>query len=193
MPVTGKCECGKCTVTQRQPGGIALWKCHCSHCRTAALKDPEAQGRYDFHAADWCCNFKVKGPKKGRCTVFTPGGCPCPIWGVYRQNCAECGTPVINWGHGALTGFAIVNMAMIRRSLPEAGREQVEAKCTASFETFYNSGLGEGHVADKTYYSEVGSTVGLLWQLVCVGAPAAASRACCCVGWGDLASVAAAP
>ena len=119
-PVKAKCTCGKCTVTQRRPGGMTRWACHCKHCQAANAKDPVTQGLYGANSADWWCNVVLEGPTVGKCTTFAPCGCPCPLWCAHRRECAECGQPLVAWGHGALTGVAIVNNAVIQRALPEA-------------------------------------------------------------------------
>ena len=192
------CACGKCSISQRVPGGMARWKCHCSHCRAINEKDPMSNGEFSFNSADWCCNVVVKGPTKGKCTTFAPCGCPCPIWCADRRQCAECGQPLVYWGHGGFTGFAIVNCATIQREMPD-----LEAK----FENFYNSGLQKGELAPKTYCArqpaltpvssaaadfalrhaadgDCGSTMGLFFELLCCSLPCYGTGHCCCIPWG---------
>ena len=184
-PLTATCECGKCSVTQRRPGGMVMWKCHCSHCRASNEKDALSKGEYSFNSADWCCNVSLKGPTKSKCTTYAPFGCPCPIWCADRRTCSECGSPLIYYGHGAFTGVVIVNMERMQREMPQG--------CTLQprFENFYDSGLKKGQLAPKTYYGDVMSTLGLAFEIVCCGAPFYGFGHCCCLGWGEPAAVAA--
>ena len=176
---TGTCVCGKVTIKTRTPGGIATLKCHCSHCRKVNASDPVTQGKYGLQSVDWCCNVKVSGPTKSTWTTFTPYGCPCPLWCVDRRSCEHCKQPVVAIGHGAIEGMAIVNCATIQRCLPEGKELKVR------HEQFYNSGLKDEPPAKRTYYGDIGSTVGLMYELMCCSVPFYGTGHCCCIGWND--------
>ena len=173
-PAVAKCACGKCTLTQRKPGGMALTACHCSHCRAANEKDPGTKGEYGLNSIDWWCNVKTTGPTQGKCTTYAPYGCPCPMWCANRTECAECKTPLVTWGHGGFMGFAIVNHSMVRQAVP------AEQAPKPTWEQFYDSGLKKGHQAEKTYYGDVGSTLGMFFNILCLGVPTYGSGHCCC-------------
>jgi hypothetical protein len=183
-PVTGSCKCGESTVTQRRAGGMAVWKCHCSHCRKACEGDPDTKGQYGFNTVDWCCNVKVTGPVVGQCTTWAPCGLPCPIWCANRKRCKECGSPLIATGYGAFTGFTIVDCAIINRGIPDD-----KPKLTATFDNFYNSGLKKGEETSKTYYGDACSTWSMMYEIVLCGFTTYGSGHCCCVGWGNPAQV----
>lgn len=176
--VTGKCQCGKCTVGVRKPGGIRTVRCHCSHCRKANAGDTVTQGKYGINQIDWVCNVSMQGPTEATCTTFAPFGIPCPMWCVRRHRCKDCGTSVANFGYGGLTSIAVVNVACIDRGLPEG--QHVEC----DFDNFYDSGLKEEAPSSTTYHSDCGSILGLLFQVVCIGVPSYGSGHCCCFGAG---------
>ena len=170
-PATAACGCGKCTVTHRTPGGIATWRCHCSHCRAANAHDPVTKGEFGFNVVDWCCNFKVTGPTEGKCTVFQPFGCPCPLWGAYRTSCAECKQPLVSYGHGGFTGFTIMNCTA----------PALQPKDGLGFDSFYECGEKKAAPLARAYHGEVASSLGLLFEVLCVGLPRS-STCCCCTG-----------
>jgi hypothetical protein len=178
MPVVrSECECGKCTVTQRKPGAIAVWTCHCSHCRAASASKSTPAPEYGTNAADWWCNVSVTGPTKSKCTTFAPHGCPCPIWGARRVKCAECETLLVNYGHGAFTGYAMLQNATMARLAPDK-------MPPPTLDTFYGSGLKNGSATSITYHGDLASTAGLMYHILCLGTCTGVQRACCCVGWG---------
>ena len=169
---------------------MAAWNCHCSHCRASTAKDPDCKGEYSFNSADFWCNVKVTGPTKGTCTTYAPCGCPCPIWGANRRQCAHCDQPLVYWGHGALTGFAVVNCQAIKRTVDDPSQLP-----DPKFENFYDSGLKKGQTSEKTYYGDACSTLGLMYQLLCCGLPpyvCCSTGSCCCCGW-DTNATAPAP
>ena len=178
-PIVAPCKCGKVSFTQRRPGGMAVFKCHCSQCRKACEADPVTKGAYVFEAIDWCCNVSISGKVTSSCTSYRPYGCPCPLWCVDRKRCAECGDFVCAYGYGGVTGLAVVNCSAIQRALPEG--HEIKPK----HEQFYNSGLkASPPTAPRVCYGDLGSTFGLLYNVLCLGAPCYGSNHCCCIGWG---------
>ena len=93
---------------------------------------------------------------------------------VNRVSCEECETLLVNWGHGAFTGFVIVNNETMNRQMP-----------SPTCDTFYSSGLKEGPITKKVWHGDLSSTIGLMYNILVLGAPAVCTRACCCIGWGS--------
>lgn len=156
----GSCKCGKVKLWQRRPGGILNFRCHCSNCRNAYQS--HNGGKFSTPSADWCCNIKREGPVKAHCT------CAKGIFCLRREECSECGTPIVTWGHGGLSGFAFVNMYVVNNGLPENQQVKPEANL------WYDSGAKEGEDGLPTYHSDLGSLAGFLQLATC--------RLCRCKG-----------
>lgn len=111
----GKCACGACTVSQRRPGGIVTFNCHCEACRAFFKDDKETKGEHSVLSLDWCCNVKSSGPIE-----WSDGQ------GANRGVCRECKQPVVHYGFGAWSIFSVPAGSAMNRGLPPGDKMKPE-------------------------------------------------------------------
>ncbi|KAL1505116.1 hypothetical protein AB1Y20_008875 [Prymnesium parvum] len=186
----GTCNCGKCVVSERIPGGILKGHvaCHCHACVKRAKKNIKSGESTDFGTLvpDWCCNVSLTGPTTsfiscGRLYCCNDGCCVPFGGGMINYQCAECEQTVCSYGIGLITGLAFPNAAIMNRALPR------DEKTKPVWHQYYNSGIkpfGEDpskKTAVPTYYDDIPSFLHIVFGVFGIGIPSNCANNCCCL------------
>ncbi|KAL1527667.1 hypothetical protein AB1Y20_009053 [Prymnesium parvum] len=184
-----QCNCKKCTVYQRVPGGVVGGHvaCHCNACRHRAMRNSFEGESTDFGTLvpDWCCNTKLTGPTTSFVScgkLYCCGGACCVPFGggMINYECKECKTFMMAHGLGAITGFSFVNATVMNRELPE------EKKTKPLWHQYYNSGVrpfGEdpkGKAGTAVYFADTPSWAHIVAYMFGYAVPCGCNSNCCC-------------